>query len=402
MAFNSASQMPSVMRGESYEDCVKKIRDIYGRDYQIIRREEVAPEGFFGFLKKKQYAVTYTPVPPSMYRAPAASAPLNFEEERRKILEAGKDFSNPQMKLVLDEIRSLRRDLDEKTAAQNNEHPTVSKIQELMRKNEFTGAYIKNITEKIRKEYSLEDLDDFEKVQKSTVDWIGESIKIADTDYTSFPQVIVLVGPTGVGKTTSVAKLAASYIVDRGTVDSSVQRVRIITTDVFRIGGHNQLETYGGIMHIPVSVADSTEDMQKLLRLYSNDVDIIFIDTTGHSPKDYEGLARMRKVLDFKGIRPHVFLTVSASTKVSDLRTILQQYEIFGYDALIITKMDETDCIGSIISVMDEKGKSLAYFTDGQRVPRDLEKANPVRMLIQLADFKIDREHIDRKFLPKG
>ena len=155
-------------------------------------------------------------------------------------------------------------------------------------------------------------------------------------------------------------------------------------------------------MGVPVSIADSSEDMQKLLRLYSNDVDIIFVDTTGHSPKDYEGLARMRKVLDFKGIRPHVFLTVSASTKVSDLRTILQQYEIFGYDALIITKMDETDCIGSIISVMDEKGKSLAYFTDGQRVPRDLEKANPVRMLIQLADFKIDREHIDRKFLPKG
>ena len=387
MAFNSASQIPSVMRGDSYEDCVKKIRDIYGRDYQIIRREEVAPEGFFGFLKKKQFEVTYTPVPPSMYRAPAASAPLNFEEERRKILEAGKDFSNPQMKLVLDEIRSLRRDLDEKTAAQNDEHPTVSKIQELMRKNEFTGAYIKNI---------------IEKVQKSAVDWIGESIKIADTDYTSFPQVIVLVGPTGVGKTTSVAKLAASYVVDQGTAESSVPRVRIITTDVFRIGGYNQLETYGGIMRIPVSVADSTENMQKLLRLYSNDVDIIFIDTTGHSPKDYEGLAKMRKVLDFKGIRPHVFLTVSASTKVSDLRTILQQYEIFGYDALIITKMDETDCIGSIISVMDEKGKSLAYFTDGQRVPRDLEKANPVRMLIQLADFKIDREHIDRKFLPKG
>ena len=102
MAFNSASQMPSVMRGDSYEDCVKKIRDIYGRDYQIIRREEVAPEGFFGFLKKKQFEVTYTPVPPSAYRMPAASAPLNFEEERRKILEAGKDFSNPQMKLVLD------------------------------------------------------------------------------------------------------------------------------------------------------------------------------------------------------------------------------------------------------------------------------------------------------------
>ena len=80
----------------------------------------------------------------------------------------------------------------------------------------------------------------------------------------------------------------------------------------------------------------------------------------------------------------------------------MQQYEIFGYDALIITKMDETDCIGSIISVMDEKGKSLAYFTDGQRVPRDIEKANAVRMLIQLADFKIDREHIDGKFLPKG
>ena len=80
----------------------------------------------------------------------------------------------------------------------------------------------------------------------------------------------------------------------------------------------------------------------------------------------------------------------------------MQQYEIFGYESLIVTKMDETDCLGSIISIMDEKNKTAAYFTDGQRVPSNIEKATQVRMLIQLADFKIDREHINRKFSPEG
>jgi len=402
LALNIPEQPPLRMRGVSYEDCVSKIRALYGRDYQVIRRNTIDSGGAFGFFKKKEFEVTYVVMPPEARKNTVVPTQMNFEQEKRKILEANKNVSNPQMKLILDEMRSLRREFDEKTSAFcREEHPAIVRIQELLKKNEFTSAYIKNIVDRIRKEYSLEELDDFEKIKKAVVDFIGETIRVADVEYKEGPQVIILVGPTGVGKTTSIAKLAARYTVLRES-GGTPRRVRLVTTDSYRIAAKQQLETYGNLMDIPVDLADTIEDMQKLLSLYSKDVDIILIDTTGHSPKDYEGLARMRKILDLRRIPSQVFLTVSASTKVSDLRMIMQQYEIFDYSALVVTKMDETSCIGGVISIMDEKAKPAVYFSVGQRVPRDLEKANPVRMLIELVDFEIDREHIDRKFSAEG
>ena len=397
MALNTPEQKSLVMRGASYQDCVEKIRAIYGRNYELISKRAVEPEGFFAFLKKRQYELTYVVLPDNRF-ASMLGSPMDFEQERRKILEANKNSVSPQLKLIFDEINSLKKDFAEKTSVlRQDEHPTIIRIQELMQKNEFASDYIAKICERIRKEYSLDTLDDFESVQKSVVDWIGEGIRIADTENIARPQVVVLVGPTGVGKTTSVAKLAAQYISSDGGRAKAL-RVRIITIDSYRIAAKEQMETYGEVMGIPVSLANSAEDMQKLMTMYATGVDVILVDT---SPKDYESLAKMRKILDFRGIPSQVFLTVSASTKASDLRTIMQQYEIFGYSALIITKMDETDCIGSVISIMDEKNKAVAYFTDGQRVPRDMEKATPVRMLIQLSDFKIDRTHIDQKFCPE-
>ena len=400
MALNTPEQKSLVMRGASYQDCVEKIRAIYGRNYELISKRAVEPEGFFAFLKKRQYELTYVVLPDNRF-ASMLGSPMDFEQERRKILEANKNSVSPQLKLIFDEINSLKKDFAEKTSVlRQDEHPTIIRIQELMQKNEFAPDYIAKICERIRKEYSLDTLDDFESVQKSVVDWIGEGIRIADTENIARPQVVVLVGPTGVGKTTSVAKLAAQYISSDGGRAKAL-RVRIITIDSYRIAAKEQMETYGEVMGIPVSLANSAEDMQKLMTMSATGVDVILVDTPGHSPKDYESLAKMRKILDFRGIPSQVFLTVSASTKASDLRTIMQQYEIFGYSALIITKMDETDCIGSVISIMDEKNKAVAYFTDGQRVPRDMEKATPVRMLIQLSDFKIDRTHIDQKFCPE-
>ena len=208
MALNTPEQKSLVMRGASYQDCVEKIRAIYGRNYELISKRAVEPEGFFAFLKKRQYELTYVVLPDNRF-ASMLGSPMDFEQERRKILEANKNSVSPQLKLIFDEINSLKKDFAEKTSVlRQDEHPTIIRIQELMQKNEFAPDYIAKICERIRKEYSLDTLDDFESVQKSVVDWIGEGIRIADTENIARPQVVVLVGPTGVGKTTSVAKLA--------------------------------------------------------------------------------------------------------------------------------------------------------------------------------------------------
>jgi len=106
----------------------------------------------------------------------------------------------------------------------------------------------------------------------------------------------------------------------------------------------------------------------------------------------------MRHFLDAIGQVSDVHLAMSATTKASDMREIMQQYETFGYGSLIITKFDETTCVGNIISALDEKKKSLAYITTGQRVPQDFELASAVRFLTNLEGFRVNRSHIEELF----
>ncbi len=402
MAPNAFLQNPMVIRADSYDECLERIRRIYGPGFQIMRKRECPPEGNFAFFKKKQYEVTYVVLPSEAKRSFQSTSPatqMDFSEERAKILEANQGTQSLQMKLILDEIKDLHTKLDEKTTTfREGEHSTIHAVGKLLEANDFTPYYINKISERIKKEFSLDEIDDFDTVQKTVVDWIGESIKVVDMPNTARPEVIVLVGPTGIGKTTTIAKLAAYY---SGLGNTDVQQglnIRLITTDNVRIGAKEQLETYGEFMGIPVSFSGSIEDLKKQLNIYGRNVDVVLIDTAGCSPKDYEGLARMRTMLELKGQKTKTFLTISASTKANDLKTILQQYEIFGYDSLIVTKLDETDSIGTVVSVLDEKQKSIAYITDGQKVPRNFKKADPVSFLLNLDGFIIDREHIDEKF----
>ena len=106
----------------------------------------------------------------------------------------------------------------------------------------------------------------------------------------------------------------------------------------------------------------------------------------------------MRALLDVPGLRPDVYLTFSAEKKARDLEKIILNYESFNFDSVIITKCDETTCYGNVLSVLAEKNKSIAYITDGQKVPRDIKRATVVNFLKNLEGFDINRFHIDERF----
>ena len=243
----------------------------------------------------------------------------------------------------------------------------------------------------------IDTLDDFDSVQNSVVEWICESVSFNKTVYKSRPQIIILVGPTGVGKTTTVAKLAARYAFGKSGEETK-KNVRIITIDWFRIGAKEQIEIYGDTMQVPVSKAQTCEDINNIIDMYRNDEDYIIIDTTGYSPKDYENIAKMKKILDVRNYSVETYLCMTASTKLSDMKDIMQQYEIFGYDSVIITKFDETSHVGNVISGLSDKGKSLTYFTTGQKVPHYLEQASVYHLLMRLSGFKFDSKSLAKKF----
>ncbi len=387
---------------DTEDACRKRIRELYGDDYKIVRRQESEINGFWPFTKKKQCTLWYVPSTPSprrAYQTMPASTTMDFNEEKAKILESNQNTQSPQMKLILDELKDLHLKFDEKTSSlRQDEHASIVRIADLLKQNDFTSEFIQKIVERIKKEFSLDDLDDFDILQKAVVDWIGESIGIAEVVNNARPEIIVLVGPTGIGKTTTIAKLAAYYSGIGNTTVPKGLNIHLITIDNFRIGAKEQFETYGDRMSIPVSSANTVEDLQQIISQYANGVDLFLIDTSGFSPKDYESLAKMRKILDLKTHKPQLFLTASATVKANDLRTILQQYEIFGYESIIVTKIDETETIGTIVSILDEKQKKIAFFTDGQKVPHNFKKADVVSFLIHLSGFTIDRDHIDEKF----
>jgi flagellar biosynthesis protein FlhF len=185
-------------------------------------------------------------------------------------------------------------------------------------------------------------------------------------------RVAALVGPTGVGKTTTIAKLAAYAKLELK------QRVALVTLDTFRMAAVDQLQQYAQILQVPIHVAITVEDLRSALRFYQ-DRTLVLIDTPGHSPKDSEVLAQLRRFLDeLPEVETH--LVLSATTKPRDMADIAQRFEPLKPGRLIFTKLDETSTYGPILSTLVRVKKPLSYLGTGQEVPQDLELATSRRV----------------------
>ncbi|HOV62435.1 MAG TPA: flagellar biosynthesis protein FlhF, partial [Spirochaetia bacterium] len=276
------------------KEALARIKAKYGDGARILSHRSIRLGGILGLFTKEGVEITgYIP------KETEKKMPMDLEEEKKKILAQVK--GDTTLTRVLEEIRSIKEKIDTVTATQSDDiHPTIRKIEELLSENEFSHGYIRDVAERIKREFSLGQLDDYPGVEARVVEWIGESISIYKEPEEKGPRVVILVGPTGVGKTTTIAKLAAMYGI--GTHDSKARQVRMLTIDNYRIGAKKQIETYGEIMGIPVSCVETYDDLKKRILLYQ-DVDLILIDTIGKSPMDYTKLAQMRELLDACGTK---------------------------------------------------------------------------------------------------
>ncbi|MBQ0051580.1 MAG: AAA family ATPase [Treponema sp.] len=386
--------------GRDLSDCKAQLFNQFGQNYRITGQRQIFKAGFLGFGQKEMYEVKY--IVNSKPVAPVES----FQKSRDEFIQkTGASVTNTLQLANIDKrIEELTKNLDQKlkeiadNTSASDKPLSIQKIEELLQDNEFTFKYINQISTRLRAELTLEELDDFDLVQKTVVDWIGESIKIAPNIPHKYPHVIILVGPTGVGKTTTIAKLAGTMIKEAQAKGEPKPRIRMITIDRTRVGAEDQLRRYGDIMNIDVDKAESADDVKEIFNNYKENLDVFFIDTPGYSPNDFENIGKMRQTLEVQGIHPDVYLTVTATAKAKDLVSIIQNYETFNFNSVIVTKWDETTAVGNVVSVLSEKGKSVSYITDGQQVPRKIERAKVVKFLTNLVDFKIDRLHIDDKF----
>ncbi len=274
---------------------------------------------------------------------------------------------------------------EEKSEKEENDE-TLAFIQLLyntMIENEVNEKYANQIIDEIEKNSKANSPIDYvlsNVYQKMILKFEKPSII---TPASKGPKVVFFVGPTGVGKTTTIAKIASRFCVNEK------KRVALLTADTYRIAAAEQLRTYANILEVPFRVIYSVEEVEQTLQEFI-DYDYILVDTAGHSHNNEsqrENMSQFIHSLDGKAEK-EVFLVVSATTKYRDLCSIADTYLGITDYKLIFTKLDETTTLGNLLNLKLHTGAPLSYVTCGQNVPDDIENFNPQKTVKQLLGGK--------------
>lgn len=271
----------------------------------------------------------------------------------------------------------------------------IEKIKESLKK-EITEELKREITGVNAEEFVVEEFDIEEKLREKDVDknlakkikkyietkgynknnyesglkeYFIENIKVSGGFNSKF---VMFIGPTGVGKTTSSAKIVANKWREEHDVG-------FITADTYRLEAVSQLKAYANIMKVPVEVIKKPEELPTVMEKFK-EKDFVIIDTAGRSPKNKEQMEELKNYLKSIGITIEVCLVLSSTAKLSVMYETIDKFSYIGFNSIIFTKIDETNNTGSILSVCDKYNLPVSYITTGQRVPGDIEVATRERL----------------------
>lgn len=266
----------------------------------------------------------------------------------------------------------------ENTREQDKTQSYFQLIREKMIENEVHETFVDEILDSVRsgksKEWTLDNI--LAGVYQKIILSFGQShlidVRTKKTKY------IFFVGPTGVGKTTTIAKIASTLKLTKKT------KVALITSDTYRIAAVDQLKTYANILGIPLEVVYSADEMDLVMDKLK-DYDLVLVDTAGRSHQNQEQIQDMKQLLDkVPPENKETYLVLSATTKYKDLVKIAETYQKITEYYLVFTKLDETDTVGNILNIRMLTGAALAYATWGQNVPDDIGKIDAQKMAKQL------------------
>ncbi|HPS58133.1 MAG TPA: flagellar biosynthesis protein FlhF [Spirochaetota bacterium] len=255
-----------------------------------------------------------------------------------------------------------------------DEEGSLNPYREMLRSNDFDTEDCELIIRDVRDSISKEDLKDKFKIEKSLKDLLKSRIVTAGPiKKGNRKKIIMFIGPTGVGKTTTMAKLGAIHSLREGN------KVAFITIDNYRIAATEQLKKYAEIMRIPVHVVSDQRSFREVLTKEKSD--LVMVDTSGRSHNNDLKIAEIKSFADSIEYDFEKILCVSASTKKGDLKEIFRAFDVMKFDSVIITKVDETSFIGNVIDIADKYNKPISYLTDGQEVPNDIHIAEADRIV---------------------
>lgn len=249
---------------------------------------------------------------------------------------------------------------------------SIDLIIEQLTNSEVSYTYAKQIIDEITHAGNIRTLDDMLAcVYQKIILKLGQTMPISFDKEDKKPKVIFFVGPTGVGKTTTIAKLSSKLILEEK------KKIAIFTADTYRIAAVEQIKTYANILSIPVEIIYEPKDLEEFLPKYK-EYDYILVDTAGRSHKNKVQIDDLKALFEaFSKYSILTYLVLSATTKYTDLQHITSLYDDMTEYSLIFTKLDETSAIGNILNVKLDTGMPLSYISYGQNVPDDIEVMNP-------------------------
>ena len=397
-------------QGKTEEEAIAKAKQEFGENAVIMNVKEVKPKGLFRAFKNSTYEVTAAMEEKEQFvnpkRAlqntkklhdsinlsadekidiPKPEAKPDFRELIQKTMPNSSRMQEPEEKKIEQRLDDLSNRIEESLArTPKGEKPEAENpVREKPSSEEFHFVRILFSTllkNEVNEKYVNQILDEIEKFIRpgNSVDMILSNVyqklilrfgqpKTIDLSG-SKPKILFFVGPTGVGKTTTIAKIASKYKVEYD------KKVAFITADTYRIAATEQLQVYANILDAPMAIVYSQAELNDSIAKFE-DYDLVFVDTAGFSHKNEKQRNDMKTLLGgvSEEYNKEVYLVLSATTKYMDLLDIVDSYREIADYKLIFTKLDETTTYGNLLNIKLYSGADLSYTTNGQNVPDDIE-----------------------------
>ena len=397
--------------GKTESDAVEAAKKELGNGVVVMNVRDVKKKGIAALFAAKQVEITVALEEERDVQRPAVQKDTSKLETQVRATQTAVNVvseSSQNIEKKLDSLQTLlvsrfqQSEMERGESESSDESSSSDKeepAEEVTEQDRFIRLlYNTMLDSEVDEKYANQIVDDIDKTRKPNLpfDYIlanvyqkmilmfsrAEGITPAEKG----PKIVMFMGPTGVGKTTTIAKIASSFVMEQK------KKVVLLTADTYRIAAAEQLRTYANILEIPFRVIYSEEDARIAVRDF-RESDYIFVDTMGHSHQNEEQLDNMKKLLkEMKEAGEcQSFLVLSAATKYRDLVKIAASYKTITDYQLIFTKLDETATLGNLMNIKLFTETPIAYVTYGQNVPSDIEVFNPQKTVKQLLSTKQEK-----------
>ncbi|MEK4698894.1 flagellar biosynthesis protein FlhF [Solibacillus sp. FSL R7-0668] len=377
----------------SIAEAMKQIRAELGDDAVILNSKVVVTKKFLGLVKNKSYEVVAgydrdekKPMMPSLPDIPSfktndkeeiyiPSQPM-IQPEKPALAKAPQVNSSLPDNLAKEiaDLKAIMQSM-QRMSTQSQYPDELLPFVDFLKQQELGEELITAISDELFMHYKTNDnAITWDEMQTIAKDFLRKELYALPISGLSYEKKYInVLGPTGVGKTTTIAKMAARSVLEKK------KKIGFITTDTYRIAAIEQLKTYAALLQAPVEVVYNAEDYAEAIKKLAH-LDLIFIDTAGRNYREAKYVNDLKALINFNE-QAESYLVLAITAKQKDLESIIEQFKNLKIEKFIFTKLDETNSIGTMFNLMIKYNKGLAYYTNGQEVPEDIEQPSSDSLL---------------------